>query len=54
MQGSDNDKSTVETIIKTYEHHPGIKRIQEHIPKDNSNFNIKASKQNSQKYRAHV
>ena len=31
LQGSNNDKSTVETIIKTYEHHPSIKLIKEHV-----------------------
>ena len=30
LQGSNNDKSTVETIIKTYEHHPSIELIKEH------------------------
>ena len=31
LQGSNNDKSTVETTIKNYEHHPSIKLIKEHI-----------------------
>ena len=43
MQGSNNDKSTVENIIKAYEHHPIIKRIKEHIQKENNDFNIKAT-----------
>ena len=43
LQGSNNDKSTVETIIKTYEHNPTIKLIKEHIQKGNNEFNIKAS-----------
>ena len=43
MQGSNNDKSTVEAIIKTYEHHPSIKLIKEHIQKENNDFNIKAA-----------
>ena len=43
MQGSNNDKSTVETIIKTYEHHPSIKLIKEHIQKENNEFNVKAA-----------
>ena len=43
LQGSNNDKSTVETIIKTYEHHPSIKLIKEHIQKENNDFNIKAA-----------
>ena len=33
---------TVETIINTYERHPSIKLIREHIPKEND-FNIKAA-----------
>ena len=36
LQGSNNDKSTVETIIKTYEHHPSIKLIKEYIQKENN------------------
>ena len=40
LQGSNDDKSTVETIIKTYEHDPSIKLIKEHIQKKNV-FNIK-------------
>ena len=43
MQGSNNDKSTIETIIKTYERHPSIKRNKEHIQKDKNAFNIKAA-----------
>ena len=43
LQGSNNDKSTVEIIIKTYEHHRGIKLIKEHIQKGNNDFNIKAA-----------
>ena len=43
MQGSNNDKSTVQTIIKTYEHHPSIKLIKEYIQKENNGFNIKAA-----------
>ena len=43
MQGSNNDKSTIETIIKTYGHHPSIKRNKEHIQKDKNAFNIKAA-----------
>ena len=43
LQGSNNDKSTVETIIKTYEHHPSIKFIKEHIQKESNGFNIKAA-----------
>ena len=44
FQGSNNDKSTVETIINTYKHHPSIKLIKEHIHKENNDFNIKAAK----------
>ena len=43
LQGSNNDKSPAEIIIKTYEHHPSIKRIKEHIQKENSDFNIKTA-----------
>ena len=43
LQGSNNDKSTVETIIKIYEHHPSIELIKEHIQKENNDFNIKAA-----------
>ena len=51
MQGSNNDKSTIETIIKTYGRrfklnsikHPSIKLIKEHIQKGNNAFNIKAA-----------
>ena len=43
MQGSNNDKSTIETIIKTYGRHPSIKRNKEHIQKDKNAFNIKAA-----------
>ena len=43
IQGSNNNKFTVETIIKTYEHHPSIKLIKEHIQKENNDFNIKAA-----------
>ena len=38
LQSSNNDKSTVETIIKTYKHHPSIELIKEHIPKENNDF----------------
>ena len=31
LQGFNNDKSTVETIIKTCEYHPSIELIKEHI-----------------------
>ena len=41
LQGSNNDKSIVETIIKTYDHHPSIKLIKKHIQKENNNFDIK-------------
>ena len=30
LQGSNKDRATVETIIKTYEHSPSIKLINEH------------------------
>ena len=43
MQDFDNDKSTVETIIKTYEHHPSIELIKENIQKEKNEFNIKAA-----------
>ena len=43
LQGSNKDKSTVETIIKTYEHHPSIKLIKEHNQKENNGFNFKAA-----------
>ena len=43
LQGSNNDKSTAETIIKTYEHHHSIKLIKEHIQIENNDFNIKAT-----------
>ena len=43
MQGSSNEKSTTEAIIKTYDHHPSIKLIKEYIPKENNDFNIKAA-----------
>ena len=43
LQGSNNYKSTVETIIKTYEHHPSIKLIKGHIQKESNDFNIKAA-----------
>ena len=43
LQGSNNNKSTVETIIKIYEHHPSIKLIEAHIQKENNDFNIKAA-----------
>lgn len=33
LKSSNNNKSTVETIVKTYEHHPSIKLIKEHIQK---------------------
>ena len=36
MQGSNNVKSIAEIIIKTYEHHPTIKLIKVHIPKENN------------------
>ena len=31
LQGSNNDKATLETIIKTYEYHPSIELIKEHV-----------------------
>ena len=34
LKSSINNKSTVETIVKTYEHHPSIKLIKEHIQKN--------------------
>ena len=43
LQGSNNDKSTIETIIKTYGRHRSIKLIKEHIQKGNNAFNIKAA-----------
>ena len=43
MQGPNDDKSIVETIIKAYEHHPNIKLIKELIPKENNDFNTKAA-----------
>ena len=43
LQGSNNDKSIVETIIKNYEHHPNINFIKEHIQKENKDFNIKTA-----------
>ena len=43
MQGSNNNKSTVEKNIKIYDHHPSIKLINEHIQKENHGFNIKAA-----------
>ena len=43
LQGSNNDKSTIETISKTYGRHPSIKRNKEHIQKDKNAFNIKAA-----------
>ena len=43
LQGSNSDKSTVETIIKTYGNHPSIKLIKEHIQKENNDFNVKAA-----------
>ena len=43
MKASNNDKFTVKTIIKTYEHHPSIKLIKEYIRKENNDFNIKAA-----------
>ena len=43
LQDSNNNKSTVETIIKTYEHHPNFKLIKESTPKENSNINSKAA-----------
>ena len=42
LQGSTNYKSTIETIIKTYEHNLSIKISKGHIPKENNDFNIKA------------
>ena len=42
LQRSNNDKSTVKTIIKTYEHHPSIKLIKAQILKENNDFKIKA------------
>ena len=44
LQGAKNDKSTVETISKTYEHHPSIRLIKEHVSTEKVNdFNIKAA-----------
>ena len=43
LQGFNNDKSTAETIIKSYGHHPSVKLIEEHIQKENNDFNIKAA-----------
>ena len=43
MQGSSNDKSTAETIIKTYEDHTSTNLIKEHIQKENKSFNIKSA-----------
>ena len=43
LHGSNNDKCIVETIIKTYEHHPSMKLIKEHSEKENNYFNIKAA-----------
>ena len=43
MQGTNNDKSTVETIIKTYKHHPSIKLIKKNKQKENKDFNIKTA-----------
>ena len=42
MQAFNNDKFNVETIIKTYKHHPSTKPIKEHIQRENNDFNIKA------------
>ena len=42
LQGSNNDKSTVKTIIKIYDHHPSIKVIKAQILKENNDFKIKA------------
>ena len=42
LQCFTNYKSTIETIIKTYEHNPSINITKEHIPKENNDFNIKA------------
>ena len=43
MQVSNNNRSTVETIVKTNEHYPSIKLIKAHIQKENNDFNIKAA-----------
>ena len=43
LQGPNNNKCTVETIMKTYKHHPSIKIINEHIQKENNDFNMKAA-----------
>ena len=43
LQGSNNDKPTEKTIIKTYKRHPSIKFIKEQILKQNNHFNIKAA-----------
>ena len=42
-QGPNNNKCTVEIIMKTYEHHPSIIIINEHIQKENNDFNMKAA-----------
>ena len=44
LRSCNNDKSIVETIIKTYEHYPSIELIKEHIQKENNYFNINAAR----------
>ena len=43
LRGSNNDKSTVEIIIKSYQRHTSIKLIKEHNPKENKDFYIKVA-----------
>ena len=43
LQGSNNDKYTVETIVKNYEHHSSINFIKERIQNENNDFNIKTA-----------
>ena len=43
LRGSNNDKSTVEIIIKAYQRHTSIKLIKEHNPKENKDFYIKVA-----------
>ena len=43
LQGSNNDKSIVETIIKIQEHYLSITLIKKHIQKENNDFYTKAA-----------
>ena len=43
LQGSNNDKSIVETISKTQEHYLSIILIKKHIQKENNDFYTKAA-----------